>query len=321
MAYGHPSLLATFEKVAKSAYGHTFLRVAIIPSCRHAFLLPRLKNVAPSSSSHSLKPCFFSKGSHSHNPSLDAPSPSHNPHSPAFPHLLAATVSIYHGNSHSSPPPLSLSHDNPNSSHDRYSPVQPHPLTIVSHHHSASHHLSLLVVKRFSISLSRELQPSELYRRSQSSSLRPGPHLHSRKGAVPTVGAETETIVEINIADFIALPGRSVQCLIDGKPILAISPQQVGNRKLMVESGTDISDKVKNILVDLEESTKIRVLVAHDNIVIRVLEISNPLERESYVVIKRLMLAKKGNDRIFYGLIIEIFLYCFILFFSCHQLV
>ncbi|MED6145466.1 serine/threonine protein kinase Ran1 [Stylosanthes scabra] len=61
----------------------------------------------------------------------------------------------------------------------------------------------------------------------------------------------------------------------------------------MVESGMDISDKVKNILVNLEESAKIRVLVAHDNIVIGVLEISNPLKRESSVVIKRLMLAKK----------------------------
>ncbi|MED6143313.1 serine/threonine protein kinase Ran1 [Stylosanthes scabra] len=85
-----------------------------------------------------------------------------------------------------------------------------------------------------------------------------------------------------DVSDFIALPGRGVQCLIDGKPIL------VGNRKLMTESGIDISDEVENFVVELEESAKTGVLVAYDNIVIGVIGISDPLKREASVVIEGL---------------------------------
>ncbi|RYR13438.1 hypothetical protein Ahy_B04g070440 isoform E [Arachis hypogaea] len=85
-----------------------------------------------------------------------------------------------------------------------------------------------------------------------------------------------------DVSDFIALPGKGVQCLIDGKPIL------VGNRKLMAESGIDISDEVENFVVELEESARTGVLVAYDGIVIGVLGISDPLKREASVVIEGL---------------------------------
>ncbi|RYR62861.1 hypothetical protein S245_012540 [Arachis hypogaea] len=85
-----------------------------------------------------------------------------------------------------------------------------------------------------------------------------------------------------DVSDFIALPGRGVQCLIDGKPIL------VGNRKLMAESGIDISDEVENFVVELEESARTGVLVAYDDIIIGVLGISDPLKREASVVIEGL---------------------------------
>ncbi|XP_027358796.1 copper-transporting ATPase RAN1-like isoform X2 [Abrus precatorius] len=85
-----------------------------------------------------------------------------------------------------------------------------------------------------------------------------------------------------DVSDFSALPGRGVQCLIDGKRIL------VGNRKLMVESGIDISTEVENFVVELEESAKTGILVAYDDIVIGVLGVADPLKREASVVIEGL---------------------------------
>ncbi|KAK4270659.1 hypothetical protein QN277_019438 [Acacia crassicarpa] len=85
-----------------------------------------------------------------------------------------------------------------------------------------------------------------------------------------------------DVSDFSALPGRGVQCLLHGKPIL------VGNRKLMEESGIDIPTQVENFVVELEESAKTGVLVAYGDELIGVLGVADPLKREASVVIEGL---------------------------------
>ncbi|KAL2340172.1 hypothetical protein Fmac_008112 [Flemingia macrophylla] len=118
-----------------------------------------------------------------------------------------------------------------------------------------------------------------------------------------------------DVSDFLALPGRGVQCSIEGKRILVVSFYhcnmavlistwdmvfvfqslteaicylQVGNRKLMVENGIDIATEVENFVVELEESAKTGILVAYNDIVTGVLGIADPLKREASVVIEGL---------------------------------
>ncbi|KAJ1393106.1 P-type ATPase [Sesbania bispinosa] len=85
-----------------------------------------------------------------------------------------------------------------------------------------------------------------------------------------------------DVSDFSALPGRGVQCFIDGKRTL------VGNRKLMAESGIDISTEVENFVIELEQSAETGILVAYDDILIGVLGVADPLKREASVVIEGL---------------------------------
>nr|KYP50266.1 Copper-transporting ATPase RAN1 [Cajanus cajan] len=85
-----------------------------------------------------------------------------------------------------------------------------------------------------------------------------------------------------DVSDFSALPGRGVQCFIDGKPIL------VGNRKLLEENGINISTEVENFIVELEESAKTGILVAYDDVLTGVIGIADPLKREAAVVIEGL---------------------------------
>ncbi|KAL2244512.1 copper-transporting ATPase RAN1 [Sesamum indicum] len=87
----------------------------------------------------------------------------------------------------------------------------------------------------------------------------------------------------LDVSDFSALPGQGVQCFIDGKKIL------VGNRKLMSENRVAIPDEVENFVVQLEESAKTGILVSHDNDLIGVLGVSDPLKREAGVVIEGLI--------------------------------
>ncbi|EXC35838.1 Copper-transporting ATPase RAN1 [Morus notabilis] len=85
-----------------------------------------------------------------------------------------------------------------------------------------------------------------------------------------------------DVAEFSALPGRGVQCFIDGKQIL------VGNRKLMTESGINIPDDVEKFVVDLEDSAKTGILVSYDGNLIGVLGVADPLKREAAVVVEGL---------------------------------
>ncbi|KAK7359597.1 hypothetical protein VNO77_01558 [Canavalia gladiata] len=85
-----------------------------------------------------------------------------------------------------------------------------------------------------------------------------------------------------DVSDFSALPGRGVQGFIDGKRIL------VGNRKLLMESGINISTEVEKFVVELEESAKTGILVAYDDVLTGVLGVADPLKREASVVIEGL---------------------------------
>ena len=123
----------------------------------------------------------------------------------------------------------------------------------------------------------------------------------------------------LDVSDFSALPGRGVQCFIKGKRVLvsffiqinAIGAvkamktmlnyslwggllirdnvlEQVGNRKLLAESGVMIPTDVENFLVNLEESAKTGVLVAYDDTLVGVLGVADPLKREAAVVVEGL---------------------------------
>lgn len=85
------------------------------------------------------------------------------------------------------------------------------------------------------------------------------------------------------MGDFSALPGRGVQCFIDGKQML------VGNRKLLTENGISIPTFAEDFVVELEESAKTGILVAYDSALIGVLGVADPLKREAAVVVEGLV--------------------------------
>ncbi|KAK7303871.1 hypothetical protein RJT34_14788 [Clitoria ternatea] len=109
-------------------------------------------------------------------------------------------------------------------------------------------------------------------------------HFHFFDDSSATTGTENGSKFGwlFDVSDFSALPGRGVQCFLDGKRVL------VGNRKLMMENGIDISTEVENFVVELEESAKTGILVAYDDILIGVLGVADPLKREASVVIEGL---------------------------------
>ncbi|XP_061373250.1 copper-transporting ATPase RAN1-like [Gastrolobium bilobum] len=112
-------------------------------------------------------------------------------------------------------------------------------------------------------------------------------HFHFFDESSPTSDAQNDAKKFMSgwlydVSDFSALPGRGVQCFIDGKRIL------VGNRKLLAESGINISTEVENFVVELEESAKTGILVAYDDVLTGVLGVSDPLKREASVVIEGL---------------------------------
>ncbi|KAL9329016.1 hypothetical protein ACSQ67_004019 [Phaseolus vulgaris] len=109
-------------------------------------------------------------------------------------------------------------------------------------------------------------------------------HFHFFDESSPTCGTkngaeESKTGWLYDVSDFSALPGRGIQCFIDGKRIL------VGNRKLLEENGIEISTEVENFVVELEESAKTGILVAYDDVLTGALGIADPLKREAAVVI------------------------------------
>jgi len=82
--------------------------------------------------------------------------------------------------------------------------------------------------------------------------------------------------------DFSAVPGKGVQCSINGKHVL------VGNRTLITENGVTIPPEAENFLVDLESNAKTGILVAYDGDFVGLMGITDPLKREAAVVVEGL---------------------------------
>ncbi|CAL5041517.1 unnamed protein product [Urochloa decumbens] len=82
--------------------------------------------------------------------------------------------------------------------------------------------------------------------------------------------------------DFSAVPGKGVQCSIDGKHVL------VGNRTLVTENGVTIPPEAESFLVDLESNAKTGILVAYDGEFVGLMGITDPLKREAAVVVEGL---------------------------------
>ncbi|KAG0451593.1 hypothetical protein HPP92_015687 [Vanilla planifolia] len=93
-------------------------------------------------------------------------------------------------------------------------------------------------------------------------------------------GFFTEWLLETS--DFSALPGRGVQCLVNGKMTL------VGNRKLLTDNGISIPTEAERFLIELESNAKTGILVAYDGRFTGVLGIADPLKREASVVVEGL---------------------------------
>ncbi|CAN6177213.1 unnamed protein product [Urochloa humidicola] len=82
--------------------------------------------------------------------------------------------------------------------------------------------------------------------------------------------------------DFSAVPGKGVQCSINGKHVL------VGNRTLITENGVTIPPEAESFLVDLELNAKTGILVAYDGKFVGLMGITDPLKREAAVVVEGL---------------------------------
>ncbi|KAA8537184.1 hypothetical protein F0562_029684 [Nyssa sinensis] len=102
----------------------------------------------------------------------------------------------------------------------------------------------------------------------------------SDTGDAQTHNRDSEWLLDVS--EFSALPGRGVQCFIDGKQIL------VGNRKLLTENGVTIPTDAENFIVELEDSANTGILVAHNNALIGVMGVADPLKREAAVVVEGL---------------------------------
>ncbi|KAJ6792755.1 copper-transporting ATPase RAN1-like [Iris pallida] len=86
----------------------------------------------------------------------------------------------------------------------------------------------------------------------------------------------------IEASDFSALPGRGVQCSVNGRSVL------VGNRSLLTENGVEIPSEAENFVVELEMNAKTGILVSYDGTFTGVLGVADPLKREAAVVVEGL---------------------------------
>lgn len=86
----------------------------------------------------------------------------------------------------------------------------------------------------------------------------------------------------VEASDFKSLPGKGVQCFINGRRVL------VGNRRLLMDNGIIIPSEAENFLVELENNAKTGVLVAYDGSFIGVVGVADPLKREAAVVVQGL---------------------------------
>ncbi|KAL5212730.1 hypothetical protein ABZP36_023577 [Zizania latifolia] len=106
--------------------------------------------------------------------------------------------------------------------------------------------------------------------------------LQSSKGDIKKRKQDIFSQWLLEVSEFSALPGKGVQCLINGKKIL------VGNRTLISENGINISEEAESFLVDLELNAKTGILVAYDSKLIGLMGVTDPLKREAVIVIEGL---------------------------------
>ncbi|GAB4829628.1 serine/threonine protein kinase Ran1 [Ancistrocladus abbreviatus] len=78
-----------------------------------------------------------------------------------------------------------------------------------------------------------------------------------------------------------------------GEFLTLVASAEVGNRRLLTESGVIIPTDAENFVVGIEESAKTGILVSYNDILIGVLGVADPLKREAAVVVEGL--GKMGN--------------------------
>ncbi|KAL6603682.1 hypothetical protein ACP70R_044043 [Stipagrostis hirtigluma subsp. patula] len=86
----------------------------------------------------------------------------------------------------------------------------------------------------------------------------------------------------LEVEDFSAIPGKGIQCFINGKSVL------VGNRTLITENSVSIPPEAESFLVELESNAKTGILVAYDSSFVGLMGITDPLKREAAVVVEGL---------------------------------
>ncbi|CAN6200854.1 unnamed protein product [Urochloa humidicola] len=106
--------------------------------------------------------------------------------------------------------------------------------------------------------------------------------LPSSKGGIEQRKDEVLSKWLLEAEDFSAVPGKGVQCSINGKHVL------VGNRTLITENSVTIPPEAESFLVDLESNAKTGILVAYDGEFVGLMGITDPLKREAAVVVEGL---------------------------------
>lgn len=70
--------------------------------------------------------------------------------------------------------------------------------------------------------------------------------------------------------------------------IETLFPEQVGNRRLLTESGVAIPTEAESFVAELGDCAKTGIFEAYDDTLVGVLGVADPLRREAAVVIKGL---------------------------------
>ncbi|KAJ0975908.1 hypothetical protein J5N97_017873 [Dioscorea zingiberensis] len=111
-------------------------------------------------------------------------------------------------------------------------------------------------------------------------------HFFGKLPTGKTIGKQSkEDVISewlLEAMDFSAIPGRGVQCLINGKKVL------VGNRNLLMENNVMIPMEAESFVVELELNAKTGILLAYDGTLVGVIGVADPLKREASVVVEGL---------------------------------
>lgn len=94
--------------------------------------------------------------------------------------------------------------------------------------------------------------------------------------------AREQDIKATEVRDFEAVTGKGVKATVDDSPVL------VGSKKLMIQEGVIVSDKVDEKLKTLEEQAKTAMLVAKDYRVLGIVAVADEIKEDSKQAITRL---------------------------------